>query len=203
LLSQYLSTFDLPPLLLLPLLTIYLSSPHHICLYISLPYHLLSSPRPPPPRLDAIRCLRSSGELIPPHSQAPDTSPAPSPRSGSRCHLDPLLFVRLIFFSHREWSTGFFGALFRACWSLGICCHLLAREGSDLTSSGYSRFSSNAASLIERVFFAPARFLDFAEWECRLACKLLGQPLDDVDAFLSSCGKYSLVGMVNCLVALA
>jgi hypothetical protein len=56
------------------------SSPSpHLPIYPSL-YHLLSSPRPPPPRLDPNRCLRSSGERTTPHSQAPDSSPAPSPR---------------------------------------------------------------------------------------------------------------------------
>jgi hypothetical protein len=61
-------------------------------------------------------------------------------------------------------------------------------------------FCSNAASLIGCVFFAPARFLDFAEWERRV---WRASSSDDAELFLSSCGKYSLVGMVNCLLVLA
>jgi hypothetical protein len=120
---RHLSIFDQCRLLFYsPCSHFYLSSPHHVTfasISLALVFPFLSPV--PPPLLDANRCLSLSGERIPPHSsQAPESRPAPPPRSGPRCHLAPLLLFIGFFFRHRQSFVGCFWYVFHACSNLGV-----------------------------------------------------------------------------------
>lgn len=167
-------------------------------LYLS-PYHLLSSSPSPSPPLDANRYLSTTAERIPPHSQAPESSSTAKvraqvpPRSSPACS-SPL-------FRHRESFAGFSGALFSCLFESGYAASRSRAEfGSYLVwliarASVRTCCEPHPAGLCTR---SHCRFrgMGASGWAWR-ACDGLW---DDAEAFLSTRGKHSLVGMVNCLV---
>jgi hypothetical protein len=157
---RHLSIFDQCRLLFYsPCSHFYLSSPHHVTfasISLALVFPFLSPV--PPPLLDANRCLSLSGERIPPHSsQAPESRPAPPPRSGPRCHLAPLLLFIGFFFSSSPIVCWLLLVRFPCLFESG-CTASCSRAGvrilPRLPNRARARFASNVLLVSSNVCFS-------------------------------------------------